>query len=105
MPSPDVFVLRRDVWFEACRREEYVSVPPVLAVEVLSPANRKTRIAQKVEIYLAAGVLSVWTVDPKRQTVSVHTTQGKTLHVQGDAIKLGEPLHGSVALADIFRLE
>ena len=38
----------------------------MLAAEVISPANRKTRVAQKVDMYLANGVSAVWVAYPKK---------------------------------------
>src|SRR3954452_9663145 len=39
MPAPDVFVVRRADWKRACESDQYLEIPPVLAVEVISPAN------------------------------------------------------------------
>ncbi len=47
-------------------------VVPDLIVEVRSPSDRPGEIRAKVVEYLAAGVLMVWVVDPKRRTVVVH---------------------------------
>lgn len=46
--------------------------PPTLAVEVLSPADRPSRIAHKVRVYLANGVLMVWVIDTERRLVTVY---------------------------------
>ena len=105
MPAPDVFIVRRDEWLEACRQEAYMSTPPLVAVEILSPANRRSRVAEKVGIYLTAGVLSVWVVDLKRQMVRVHSTGTEIVYGSSDSIPLPVPLTGSVALEGIFKLE
>ena len=47
-------------------------VPPDLAVEVISPSDRKADIAQKQALYAKAGVPLVWWVDPERKTVTVY---------------------------------
>jgi len=49
---------------------------PDLAVEVTSPSDRDTRLHQKVELYLAAGVGRVWIVRPGLRTVAVHRPDG-----------------------------
>jgi len=46
--------------------------PPDLAVEILSPANRKCALREKLTDYFAAGVRVVWVVDPRARTVTVH---------------------------------
>ncbi len=47
-------------------------MPPDLAVEVISPTDRKSDIAAKQELYRRAGVPLVWWVDPERKTVTVY---------------------------------
>jgi Uma2 family endonuclease len=51
---------------------DLIPVPPDLAVEVVSPGNRRSPILKKVEEYLQAGVLMVWVVYPKRRQVAVY---------------------------------
>ncbi len=38
--------------------------PPFLAIEVLSPEDRMTRIQRKIAEYLSIGVAWIWVVDP-----------------------------------------
>jgi Uma2 family endonuclease len=45
---------------------------PDLAVEVLSPDDRAGEVLEKVRDWLAAGTRSVWVVDPRTRTVTVH---------------------------------
>lgn len=104
MPSLDVFVVRRDDWYKACREEEYLDVAPLLVVEVLSPANRKGRIEQKIDIYMASGVLEIWIVHPKKRTVRVRTQNGEMLYEDFSLIQL-TAFPGTIQLADVFRLE
>ena len=104
MPAPDVFVVRRDDWFRACREEVYLDIAPILVVEVISPANRKSRVEQKVDIYRTSGVAEVWVVYPKKRTVRVRTEQGETAYAADDSVTL-TALTGTIRLADVFRLE
>ena len=75
--NPDT-ICAPDVWFltaDRFRPEDEPSYPrgaPDLAVEVLSPSNRKKEMAEKVALYLGAGARLVWCVDPKRRTIVVH---------------------------------
>jgi Uma2 family endonuclease len=60
--------------------ENYFEIPPDLAVEVLSPDDRRGRVRAKIAEYIAAGVRLVWLVDPETRTVleyrgSLHGTE------------------------------
>jgi Uma2 family endonuclease len=50
----------------------YWNGPPDLAVEVLSPTDRRSEIEEKIEEYLQAGAKQVWFVDPSARRLSVH---------------------------------
>ena len=54
----------------------FVAQAPDLAVEVTSPNDRESEIAEKVELYLASGVKRVWVLRPDRKTVTVHRPGG-----------------------------
>jgi Uma2 family endonuclease len=45
---------------------------PDLAVEILSPSNRRKEVIEKVADYLGSGGRMVWVVNPRRRTVEVH---------------------------------
>jgi Uma2 family endonuclease len=47
---------------------------PELAVEILSPSNRRGEMHAKVADYLAAGSRLVWVVDSARTTVTTYRT-------------------------------
>jgi len=46
--------------------------PPDMAIEILSPDDRASRIARKIEYYLSHGVRMVWLLDPEIRRVWVH---------------------------------
>lgn len=48
---------------------------PILAIEILSPSDQQSDIAEKVAVYLEAGVKLVWIVDPHFRTVTFHREQ------------------------------
>jgi Uma2 family endonuclease len=72
--DPDT-VLGPDTSFMAQDRVEsedgYYAGPPDLAIEVLSPGDRKGYVDRKLAIYLETGTRSVWLVNPRRRTVEV----------------------------------
>ena len=73
--DPDT-VLAPDVSFVSVERidrtdEHYYDGPPDLAVEVLSPGDRRSYVERKLALYLETGTRSVWLVNPRRRTVEV----------------------------------
>ena len=83
--------------------EAYSSIPPDLAVEVLSPSNTPEEITIKVDNYLRAGVV-VWVVNPDTQRVTVHRPDAppKTYGID-ETLDGGGVLPGfTLAVRDIF---
>ena len=84
-------------------RDTWVPIAPDLAVEVVSPTDRPSKIAAKVANYLAAGTL-LWYFYPDEQEVYVYESGKpvKTLTIN-DTLDGGNVLPGfKVALKDIF---
>ena len=52
----------------------FFSGAPDLAVEILSPSNRRGEMHARVADYLAAGARFVWVVDSKRRSVTTYRT-------------------------------
>lgn len=52
--------------------QTFFTVPPDIAVEILSPSEQWALIAKKIGIYLAAGVRLLWLLGPRKRTVTVH---------------------------------
>ena len=67
--GPNVSFISR----ERVDREDdgYYDGPPDLAVEVLSPGDRRGLIERKLALWLETGTRSVWLVNPRRRTVEV----------------------------------
>jgi Uma2 family endonuclease len=108
MPAPDIFVVSRSDWRRACESDQYLDTAPVVTVEVVSPANRKGRVEQKIELYLAEGVQQVWVIHPKKKIVLVHATTEGVKHAtewSEGTLELPRPLQGSVTVGEIFSLD
>ena len=75
--APDVAVLQRSrlATFDDDRR--YFPGAPDLAVEVLSPSDRRGAVREKVADYLDSGSVMVWLVDPARREIRVCTSAGE----------------------------
>jgi Uma2 family endonuclease len=71
MPSPDVFVTSQEAWKKARASSGYPDgTATILAVEVLSPGNRKKAVESKVELYSEHGI-EAWVVNPKTQEIKI----------------------------------
>lgn len=68
----------------------YWDLAPDLAVEVLSPSNRRGRVLKKVGEYLDAGTRLVWVVDPRRRTAVVYRPKGEPAIFGEDGVLDGE---------------
>ena len=80
--NPDV-VRAPDAAFVAAHRIPDAGVPtaywpfaPDLAVEVVSPSERRADVQVKVAEYCAAGARAVWVIDPAARTVHAHGAPG-----------------------------
>ncbi|HEV7921887.1 MAG TPA: Uma2 family endonuclease [Thermoanaerobaculia bacterium] len=71
---PDVSFVRTERLEEA---DDFPSAPD-LAIEVISPTDRYSDVAEKKDEYLRAGVQAVVIVDPRRKTVTIHRATGTT---------------------------
>ncbi|HEX4168692.1 MAG TPA: Uma2 family endonuclease [Bryobacteraceae bacterium] len=106
MPSPDVFIVQQKLWRQAREGEYYPRRAPLLAAEVLSPANRLKNVKVKTELYLESGSLAVWNVRLRQREVTVHVQDRQVFTRQtGQTIQLPAEF-GSVEIAidDFFRL-
>lgn len=57
---PDVSVLRAN-----SPREAIIAHPQLIAIEILSPEDRWSRLQEKIDDYLAFGVENIWILDPE----------------------------------------
>jgi Uma2 family endonuclease len=102
--GPDVAFVSHARVPEAAYEGGYWQLAPDLAVEVLSPWNTKSGIAEKVQTYFAAGTRLVWVVDPRRRTITVHDEAGGTRLIEGhDQLDGGDVLPGlTIPLQSLF---
>ncbi|MCC6793039.1 MAG: Uma2 family endonuclease [Thermomicrobiales bacterium] len=68
---PDVAFIRRERIVEGLGHGSFSTVPPDLAVEVMSQTDRFADVMRKATRYLAAGVQLVWLVRPNDRVVVV----------------------------------
>ncbi len=99
-----------DVAFVA--RERYGDKPPKkwaefapdLAVEVLSPSDRPSRMAEKLAQYFGSGARMVWLIDPEDRTAVVYRSLSDiAILSEGDELDGGDVLPGfRCFLADVL---
>lgn len=68
---PDVVVVR-----SGRPSGRIITVPPEVAVEVISPEDRASDVQDKIDDYLQFGIQAVWLIDPERQRAWIHTKDG-----------------------------
>ncbi|MBX3068939.1 MAG: Uma2 family endonuclease [Thermomicrobiales bacterium] len=104
--APDVGFYRSDRYPGGVPDQGFYPMPPDLAVEVISPTDRRTDISRKQELYTRAGVPLVWWVDPENRSVTI-CRPGKEPEVLDESGVLdgGDVLSGfTLALDRLFAL-
>lgn len=103
--APDVGFVRGDRFPGGIPKRGFSPFPPDLAVEVISPTDRKADIGQKQAIYTKAGVPLVWWVDPEREIVTVYRLGHDPEVVEATGVlDGGDVLPGfELKLSEIFR--
>jgi len=101
--GPDVAVYEDAGSFDELH-PKYDEVPPVLAVEVLSPNDRPNKVVRKIGDYLRNGVKLVWLIDPDDRTVTVFAPDRTQVTVGPDDELSGEAVLPGFAcrVADLF---
>ena len=101
--APDAAFVRQERVKLAGEFEGYFPGPPDLAIEIISPSDRYTEVADKVAEWLAAGVRMVVVVNPRNRTVQAHTPEGVTKLTEADTLDGGDVVPGwRLPVADIF---
>lgn len=55
---------------------QYLEGAPLLAVEIISPANRALNVERKLRLYFEHGAMEVWVIYPESGIVEVHDARG-----------------------------
>lgn len=102
--APDFAFIAKERLALISELDEFLAIPPDLAVEIVSPYDRWTKIEEKVQDYLRAGVRLVWVINPKTKTIHVYRSYSEVAVLTiADQLEGGEVLPGfSMAVAKIF---
>jgi Uma2 family endonuclease len=93
---PDVCVVLGDP------REQILTKPPFLCIEILSPEDRMSRIKERINDFLAMGVPYAWVLDPQTEQAYCVTAAGGWLEVTDGVPRTENPVL-EVPLSEIFR--
>jgi Uma2 family endonuclease len=102
--APDVSIIRKGRLRGKIPKGFFDGVPD-LAVEVISPNDRQREVAEKANMWLAYGTVSVWIADPSSMTLSIRRAGRKAIRLTiKDELKDEPALPGLVvAVARIFK--
>jgi Uma2 family endonuclease len=78
------------VWRAGDIGQRIPTVPPFLAIEILSPEDRMTRMMPKIQEYLAIGVEWIWIIDPEDRKALVYS-QAKPEGALADVLRTQNP--------------
>ena len=92
---PDVLVVRTGDCFE-----RYITRPPLIAIEILSPEDRLTVMQAKAAEYRRFGVENIWIINPESRIAYCYTGAGLE-EVQSGELTVPET-HIRVVLSEMF---
>src|SRR5580692_3923849 len=72
-------------------KEQVLTCPPFLCVEILSPEDRMKGVQERIDDYLAMGVSYVWVLDPSDRHVYVATRAAGLQEFKGDVLRTENP--------------
>jgi Uma2 family endonuclease len=101
--APDGAFIRAERLAAMGRRTGYVDGPPDLAIEILSPNDRRTRALEKCRMWVATGASMAVLVEPDRRTATVVTAAGEHELDERAALAFGEVIPGlEIPLLEVF---
>lgn len=90
--KPDVTYFKRQRFTAEHFAEGFVTIPPDLAVEVVSTHDEAADLNEKVEEYLAAGIPLVWVIDPETRIAFIHRRDGSVTKLHANDTLTGEDI-------------
>ena len=92
---PDVLVTRVDDQFE-----RYITRPPLIAIEILSPEDTLTAMRAKSVEYRQFGIDNIWIIDPEARIAYSYTEGGLEEVHTGELTVSGTPIR--IELNEMF---
>lgn len=99
----DVALFSNATLSQVAEESPYITGPPVLAVEILSPSDQIEAIEAKILAYLTLGVRQVWVISPGMKSITVHSSdQDPRIHTRQSVIDGGHVLPGFSVVTNVF---
>jgi Uma2 family endonuclease len=92
---PDVLVMRSGESFE-----RYVTRPPLVAIEILSPEDRLSAFQEKAAQYFSFGIENIWVINPETRIAYRYTSAGLEQIHTGELTVPETPIR--VVLSELF---
>jgi Uma2 family endonuclease len=92
---PDLTVVRAE-----SPREQILTRPPLMVIEILSPEDRLSRTTERTDEYLEFGIEHIWIVDPARRVLYRVTKAGLELAPSVEIAAPGTPIR--IVLSELF---
>lgn len=92
---PDVLVVRAEDKFK-----RYITRPPLIAIEILSPEDEMPDIRKKAAEYQLFGVENIWVIDPDKRIALTYVNAGLEEVHTGELAVPGTPIR--VVLGEMF---
>jgi Uma2 family endonuclease len=92
---PDVLITRAQDKFE-----RYVTQPPLIAIEILSPEDRLSDLQAKASEYRGFGVENIWVIDPERRIAYIDNGSALEEVKTGELVVAGTAIR--VVLSEMF---
>ncbi len=91
----DVALFSNSTLGQVADESPYVTGPPIVAVEILSPSDHIESIESKIQGYLNCGVRQVWVISPGMKNIIIHTPDGEPrIYTKEAVIDGGDVLPG-----------
>jgi Uma2 family endonuclease len=88
--------------FDEDEAAQMPAITPNVAVEVLSPNDRRRNVNEKVRVYLGCGTGLVAVANPERRNVTLYDAHGVVVLEVGDILRHAELPNFAMPVADIF---
>lgn len=96
----DVALFSNSTLEQVADASPYVTGPPIIAVEILSPSDNIESIETKIQGYLSCGVRQVWVISPGMKSITIHTLDGEPrIYTKESVIDGGDVLPGFSVVA------
>ncbi len=92
---PDVLVMQAGEKFD-----RYVTNPPMIAIEILSPEDSLRLMREKASEYRGFGIDNIWVIDPEPRVAYRYTSAGLEEVQTGELTVPGTPIR--VVLSELF---